>query len=192
MAPASAASLLVFWSRVQSTSSGGFDQYTWRVTRVPNPDAAPSAWTFSDAKLPADSHGVAFAGGVMVDGGYLYAYGESDDASHELRLARWSEEVAATGDLSAPEWWCGDHWDPGSGASPTILVSLGPPELSVHHDGRIAPYVMVQTEGYGATTSPCAPRPRPRGRGAIPSRSSARPSRPSMTRSCTRARPTPS
>jgi len=155
--------LLVFWSRVQSTSNGGFDQVTWRVTRISNPDDSPSAWTFTDATLPGDTHGVAFAGGIMVDGGYLYAYGESDDDTHELRLARWSADVAATGNLSAPEWWCGDHWDSGSDASPSIIVSLGPPELSVHHDGRIAPYVMVQTEGYGATTLALRTAPAPQG-----------------------------
>ncbi len=156
-------SLLIFWSRVRSAPNGGFDQYDWRVTRVANPDDAPAAWTFTDAMLPADTHGVVFAAGNMLDGGYLYAYGDDDQPAHQLRLVRWDEAHAAAGDLRTPEWWCGDHWDSSSGASPSILISLAAPELSVHHDGRLAPYVMVQSEGYGATTLALRTAPAPQG-----------------------------
>ena len=157
-------SLLLFWSRVRNTSSGGFEQYSWRVTIVSDPDDPPTAWTFDDAMLPADTQGVEFVGAVMADAGYLYAWGELPGDLHDLVLARWSASSAASGDLTTPDWWCGDRWASGDcGGPPAVVVHQGAPELSVQRDGHLAPYVMVQTEGYGASTLALRTAPAPEG-----------------------------
>ncbi len=153
-------SLLLFWSRVRETGGSGFEQYAPRVVVVPDPGDAPTSWTFTDASLPGDLRGVIFFGCVMADQGSLYGYGEVS-GHHDLVVARWPASTASTGDLSAPDWWCGDHW--ADDCSPAVVVHEGAPELSVHADGRLAPYVMVESEGYGATTLALRTAPAPEG-----------------------------
>jgi len=130
---------------------------------VDDPGDDASAWTMRDATLPADSHGAAFAGAVMLHDGHLYAYGENAGAGHDIVVARWAQDAAAAGDLSAPEWWCGDAWRGDCGGAPAVVVHLGAPEQSVSADGRLAPFVMVQSEGYGATTLAVRTAPAPEG-----------------------------
>ena len=154
-------SLLLFWSRVRSTSGGGFEQYTWRATVVPDPDDPPAMWTFPDAALPADDHGVAFVGGAMADSDFVYAWGELP--GHDLVALRWPVASAASADLSAPDWWCGDRWAVDCGGAPAVVISTRAPELSVHADRRLARCVMVQSEGYGASTLALRTAPAPQG-----------------------------
>ncbi len=156
--------LVLFYGRIHTPSDdpNGFEQIGWRAVLVDDPDDEPSAWNFRDATLPADSKGLGLANAILLNGAYVYAYAESNDELHPIYLARWNATDAANGDLSAPQWWCGSSYDPAC-ASPAKIISSGAPELSVHADGRIAPFVMVQTEGYGATTLAIRTAPAPEG-----------------------------
>jgi hypothetical protein len=147
-------SLLMFCSRVPNPANDptGFEQVGWRVLVVDDPDDPPAAWSPRDASLPADTGGIYPGNAVLVSGDHLYAYAETSSVSHDIYLVRWTTRAAATGDLTQPEWWCGGVWAQVCSGGPKIVVRQGAPELSVHADGRLAPFVMVQSEGYGATT----------------------------------------
>jgi hypothetical protein len=154
--------ILLFWSRVQRSSGGsGFTQYAWRAFLVANPDDPPTAWSFTDATPPADNKDVAFFGAVMADGAFIYGFGELSRGIHDLVVARWPVASAASGDLSSPDWWCGGSW--ATDCTPSIVVHQGAPELSVQPDGTLAPYVMIQSEGYGASTLALRTAPAPEG-----------------------------
>jgi hypothetical protein len=157
--------VVLFYGRLHSPESDphGFEQIDWRVVVVENPDEDPSAWTMHDATLPRDSQGVSWGSAVLLDGDFLYAYGERGGASHDIAIARWPRDRAGAGDLSSPEYFCGDRWEPSCASGPAVVVPNGAPELSVHADGRLAPFVMVQTEGYGASTLALRTAPAPEG-----------------------------
>jgi hypothetical protein len=157
--------LLTFWQRMGTPAGdpSGFETRGWRAVVVDDPDDDASAWTMRDATLPADSHGAAFSGAVLLHDGLLYAYGENAGATHDIVVARWTADAAATGDLSSPAWWCGDAWRADCGGAPAVVVHLGAPEQSVSADGRLAAFVMVQTAGYGATTLAVRTAPAPEG-----------------------------
>jgi hypothetical protein len=156
--------LLLFWGRIHTPAGdpSGFDQIGWRAVVVDDPDDAPSAWQMHDAVMPADSKGLGLANAIFLHGDFLYTYCEADDTLHAIYLARWHVADAQKGDLSTPEWWCGGSYD-ASCASPVKIISSAATELSVHADGRLAPFVMVQTEGYGASTLAYRTAPAPEG-----------------------------
>jgi hypothetical protein len=159
-------SLVLFYGRIQTPSDNpsGFQQVGWRALVVDEPDDDPSAWTMRDATLPADTGGIFPGNAVLLLGDTLYAYGEKGDVWHDVYVARWPAASAAQGDLSSPEWWCGSSWGATCGSSgPAVVVAKGAPEMSVQVDGRLAPFVMVQTEGVGAATLALRTAPAPEG-----------------------------
>jgi hypothetical protein len=147
-------SLVLFYGRIRTPQAdpSGFEGVGWRAIVVDDPDDPPSAWTMRDANVPADSFGVQLGTAVLAVDGYLYAYG-TRGLVHDVLLARWSVDDAARGDLSSAEWWCGgDGWKTHDAANPATVIGAGAPEFSVSAGGRLAPFVLVQSEGYGATT----------------------------------------
>lgn len=158
--------LVTFWGRIATPAGdpGGFQQVGWRALVVDDPDDDPTAWTLRDATLPADTGGLYPGAAVLLQGDTLYGYAENGDDWHDIHLARWASSDAAQGDLSTPEWWCGSSWSASCGpGGPSIVVHMGAPELSVHADGRLAPFVMVQSEGYVASTLAIRTAPAPEG-----------------------------
>jgi hypothetical protein len=147
-------SLVLFYGRTRTPAgdSTGFEGAGWRAVVVDDPDDAPSAWTMHDATAPSDSFDVQLGTAVLVYEGHLYAYG-TRGALHDVLLARWAVDDAAHGDLSNPEWWSGgDGWKTHDAANPATVIGAGAPEFSVSVGGRLAPFVLVQSEGYDATT----------------------------------------
>jgi hypothetical protein len=157
--------LVLFYGRIQTPAGNpsGFQQVGWRAVVVEDPDDPPGLWTTHDAAVPADTAGVFPGTAALLWGDYLYAYGEKGDVWHDVYLARWPVATAGAGDLSSPEWWCGDAWRASCDGGPAVVVHLGAPELSVAADGRLAPFVMVQTEGLGAATLALRTAPAPEG-----------------------------
>jgi hypothetical protein len=145
--------LLLFFGRIRTPPGdpSGFESTGWRAIVVDDPDDDPSAWTMHDAITP-DTGGIHPGTAVLVDGGYLYAYAEKSDVNHDVYLVRWAVAGAAGGDLSSPEWWCGGGWSPACSGGPGVVVPEGAPEFSVQPGGSFAPFVLVQTEGFGAAT----------------------------------------
>jgi hypothetical protein len=157
-------SLLLFYGRVATPAGdpSGFAGVGWRVLVVDDPDDEPSAWTPRDATV-ADTGSIYPGTAILLDGDELYSYAENNDSVHDVYLLRWSASSAAAGDLSSPEWWCGGSWSASCSGGPKVVVSEGAPELSVQADGVLAPFVMVQTEGYGASTMALRTAPAPEG-----------------------------
>jgi hypothetical protein len=158
--------LIMFWSRVQSPAGdpSGFEAAGWRALVVDDPDDPPSQWIPRDAALPAgDTGGIYPGNAVLVAGDFLYPYAEAPSSLHDIYLVRWSAAAAAAGDLTTPAWWCGSGWAAACAGGPAVVVPEGAPELSVHADGRLAPFVMVQSEGYGATRLALRTAPAPEG-----------------------------
>lgn len=159
-------SVVTFWGHIHTPPGdpSGFEAVGWRAVVIENPDDDPGAWTTHDALVPASSYGLVLGTAVVLaDAGPLYAYGEPPGTGHDISVARFAADEASAGDLSQPEWWCGDAWAAACPGGPAVIVHLGAPELSVHADGRLAPFVMVQTEGYGASTLALRTAPAPEG-----------------------------
>ncbi len=156
--------LLLFYGRIATPSGdpSGFQGIDWRAIIVDDPDDEPSMWTMHDAAR--SSGGTIFPGtATLLTDDFLYAYGENGDVFHDVYVERWTVASAASGDLSSPEWWCGGSWATSCGGDPTAVVSNGAPELSVQPGGALAPYVMVQSEGVGASTLALRTAPAPEG-----------------------------
>ncbi|MBV9946796.1 MAG: DUF4185 domain-containing protein [Myxococcales bacterium] len=162
-------SLLLFYGRIRAPAGDphGFQRVGWRAILVGNPDEDPSAWNLRDA-IVTESGSLAPGNAVLVVGDRLYAYAETSDSVHDIYLVRWAVTDAARGDLSAPEWWCGGGWQRACARGPAVVVPTGAPELSVQPGGPLAPYLMVQTEGYGAATLALRAAPAPEGPWSAP------------------------
>ncbi len=156
-------SLILFYGRIATPSGdpSGFQEIGWRALIVDDLNDEPSAWTIHDATIP-DTGDLHPGNGVLLDGDELYAYAEKNDTWHDVYLVRWLASSAARGDLSSPEWWSGGSWSE-SRESAVVVVPAGAPELSVQADGVLAPFVMVQTEGFGAATLALRTAPAPEG-----------------------------
>ncbi|MFI5301757.1 MAG: DUF4185 domain-containing protein [Polyangiales bacterium] len=146
--------LLIFWQRVQTPTGDptGFAGAGWRAIVVDDPDDSPLVWSMHDATSPANDLGITLGGAVAIVGTNVYVYG-SRGVTHDVLLARFDRHAAHDGDLSDPEWWSGDAgWVRGANANPVVIAGTNAPEFSVHHDPIVNQWVMVMSEGYGATT----------------------------------------
>ncbi len=143
--------LLLFFERLNSPSGDptGFESNAWRALLVDNPDADPANWMISGALAPGTTHEVLVGEAAIAEGKYLYLYG-TRGASHAIFVARTAISEAEQGRIDALAWWTGSDWS--TSGDPEAIVNIGAPEFSVHHDSLLGKYVMVHTEGYGATT----------------------------------------
>lgn len=160
--------LLIFLTLIEPAENDlGFAVAGWRSVRVDNPDAAPGKWRIESARQSAQRFVVALgAGGVLSQGGHLYAYGSSP-GGNAAHLARWPEERAAAGDLRDPQWWCGGDlgWRNESTLQglPAVLFTDAQVEFGVHFEPRFKSYLQIQTIGFGAVDLGFRTAPRPEG-----------------------------
>lgn len=153
--------LLLFYERVRTTGSGflEFDTLGTAAFVVRNPQDEPPDWAFEPVPLP-DLGARSLGEAAVVEPPWLYLYATTDDGDHPLSLARAPLDAAAAGDLSALEWWCGDAFCDGPGAT---ILPMAAPELSVLRRGADGPWVMVHSLGFGATLLAVRTAPRPEG-----------------------------
>jgi hypothetical protein len=150
--------LLLFLMKERQASSGlfGFVAGGWSAVLVENPGDEPSAWRMRQLDCPQNNFGVIVgSGGVLRDGGYVYAFGSREPAVHDIFLVRWTAAAAEQGDLQAPEWW-----DAAKSAwvaqrdlppKPQPVFTNGATEFSVHYDARLRQFIEIQSDGFAAS-----------------------------------------
>lgn len=144
--------LLIFLSETQPSTGGlGFAGSGWKAAAVDNPDATPDAWHVRYLDCP-NAFSLAVGSAVLVVGNYLYAYSHSD-VDNSIYLARFTLADAAQGILTNVEWYDGaGGWALQSSLSraPALLMGNGQAEFNVYPNPPHAPFLQVQTIGFGA------------------------------------------
>jgi hypothetical protein len=148
--------LLLFFVRVHSDNrkdSLGFALVGWTALLVENPDAQPSAWTMHRVDTPQSFARFIVGSGVLRAGNVLYAFA-SAEPSHDDYLLRWPLSAAEGGNLSSPEWWCGESgWvEQGKLTHPAVpAIPEGSNEFSVIWDSHYNKFFEVESLGFGAS-----------------------------------------
>lgn len=154
--------LLVFYEQLGTPPGDptGFANEGFSATLVTNPDDDPSLWSPTPATPPTDTHGAQLGESVVRDGDTLYLYATAG-AEHRVLVARLAVEEARAGRFEGLAWWCGGKWS--ADCEPEPIIALGAPEFSVHIDTALGRWVMVDSQGYGATTLALRTAPAPEG-----------------------------
>lgn len=149
--------LLLFFTRVRPDhrkNSLGFQNFGWTAFLVDNFRDAPSTWSLRRIPTPRDPWHIIVGAAATRAMRWLYVFGYSE-RKHDIYLLRWSTDLAAKGDLSLPEWWCG----PGRGwveqgkmhKRPRPVFAGGSTEFNVQWDAQLGHYVEFQSVGFGAS-----------------------------------------
>lgn len=154
-----------FWLEEAPGGGLGFEAVGVRALRTE--DAAnddPLAWRWRDLELPSVSFGARIGASVLVFEGHVYAYAVEEPGGHAVYLLRWSEGAFDAGALDRPQWWDG-RWVPHAELSgaPAVVIADAQTEFSVSASAGGTGLVLVQTEGFGATTIGIRTAPRPEG-----------------------------
>ena len=148
------ARLVVFLIAIQSAPNPlGFALAGWEALMIDNPDDSPDRWRIVTVRRdPARFNVILGSGGVLTDGGFVYAYG-CDGSGRQAYLVRWPEKKVADADLRSPEWWCGEDagWltQKRIPSAPAVLFDDAQSEFGVYHDPYLNRYVQIQTTGFG-------------------------------------------
>jgi hypothetical protein len=129
--------LLIFLMAVHKVEGGfGFGVIGSDALWIADADAPPASWTPITVATFREPGRVPGSASVLVEGEFLYAFGDGDGGAD---LLRWP--LAAVGPQPLPE--------PEVIASPALLATQV--EFTVHHDPARSVYVHVQSEGFGGT-----------------------------------------
>jgi hypothetical protein len=155
--------LVLFYERLFTPEGdpSGFENDAWRAYTVSNPDDDPAAWQLEPVGDARDTHGLVVGEAILREGDDVYLYASGGDSYHHIYVARMTLADLHDGRFERLAWWTGDSWS--LGGDPAEIVRYGPAELSVHHDPKLGKYVMVQAEGYGASTVVWRVAPSPEG-----------------------------
>jgi len=123
---------------------------------VDNPDAEPDHWHLRELAVPKNSWNITLGVAALQRDELLYLFA-FDEPKHDVYLARLPATIAASGDLSQLEWWCGEmghNWRKQDELrqAPASIIKSGSTELSVHFDPLAKRFVEVQSRGFGAST----------------------------------------
>ena len=149
--------LVIFLMRVLDVDRGlGFEVSDWRAVLIRNPWQDPPDWEVEWLPTPAARDGIILgSGGVLYEGGYLYAFG-AQEPGHAVYLARWSAADVIAGRMARVEWWSGVErgWSaPGNASpSPQPVFEDGQTEFTVHPSEASGSYVEYQTLGFGVAS----------------------------------------
>ncbi|GAA4806592.1 hypothetical protein GCM10023330_11370 [Litoribaculum gwangyangense] len=131
----------------------GFEAIGWYIALIDNPFENPLNWNIKYIK-GSDTFGVIVgSSAVLKDNEFIYAYGVTEPASHEVYLLRFPIDKIVKGDIAGLEWWNEDHWTTRTEKkiAPSPLF-IGQTEFSVHYQENIHQYVQIQTYGFGAAS----------------------------------------
>ena len=146
--------LLVFLTAIQNAPNPlGFALVGWEAVMIDNPDDAPDRWRIvAVEREPVRFSVVAGTGGVLIHGGFVYAYG-CDGTGRRAYLVRWPQKKAVDANLRDPQWWCGEKagWltEQRMQSAPAVLFDDAQSEFGVYHDSHLKRYVQIQTIGFG-------------------------------------------
>ncbi len=144
--------LLLFYSRVapdKRKDSLGFQSAGWTAFLVDNLDRQPSEWKLHKLAVPEGRGNIIFGMSVLRMSRFVYAFGHSEP-EHDVYLIRWPLAEAARGDLSSPEWWCGDAWSANPALRRPLLRDVSS-EFSVQRDPHGRGFIEVNSQGFGAS-----------------------------------------
>lgn len=103
--------LLLFYMRMASDpdkNSLGFQSVGRSAFMVDNPDAEPSRWKPRLLEGPETQSKMLIGMSIIHERGFVYAF-VLNDVSHDAYLLRWPSDEAVAGNLSSPQWWCGEE-----------------------------------------------------------------------------------
>lgn len=144
--------VLMMFTRLEKHGEGifGFRAVGSESRFLLNPSQPPAEWDMKSTPLPDPPAGVKLStGALLLHDGYLYAYPVVEPGSHDVYLARWSEDDVAGMDLTQPHWWTGSGWSALPEDAAAIVSNLQT-EFSVTR-GRNGQFRMVSVDGFGAT-----------------------------------------
>jgi hypothetical protein len=149
--------LLLFLWEVERSGSGafGFRAIGSTAVAIDNSHADPSLWTFKRMPLPANDFDISMGSAVVVEKGFLYAYCVGRLKPDRTYLARWPLSAVRGNSLADPEWYAGKlGWVSQTKLEgrPSQIGDIGQSEFTVHATSKIAPYLLIQTSGFGAAT----------------------------------------
>jgi hypothetical protein len=148
--------LLLLFMRVRPRGIEGmwnFEPFATAAILVENPDDSPPAWRLRFLDVPDEGRRTLLSAGVLVDDGWLYFFGVSEP-EHRAHVARVAVADGQRGRLGGMEWWCGERgWlaTGTAGCVPEVLFTGAQSEFTVHRDEVRGRFVLVQTEGFGAS-----------------------------------------
>lgn len=149
------AEVYVFLARLKSTPGEGlgFASAGWELASLSGVDGAPETWKLSRLGTIATSFPTVIGAAVVRESGYVVATAVDEPGDHSVRLVRWAESALTAGDLAKAEWWDGNAWTPqGSLASaPAVVAHQVATELSLSKDPKSGDWLMVASQGFGAT-----------------------------------------
>lgn len=151
--------LVVFLDRVQRKPGGpagfNFEGAGWRLALSSDVRGPPRDWRF---RLVAPPHVLdRFDAGkaVVRNGAFVevLALPERRGPPFPGYLLRWRAVDLARGRLGRPQWWAGRRGWVAAGVGPAVpVVRDAGPECSLSYDAKLRRWVLVHTEGFGATT----------------------------------------
>ncbi len=152
------------WLRQEGAGQWGFGTVGSASLFIPDADADPLTWRPQDAHVANFGDAVILGTAGFATDDFLFAYGVKG-ATHDYVLARFRRADAERGDLSHGEFFSDGQWLAAATfvGPPPAIFTLGAPESSVHYDAHSQRFMMVQTEGFGATTLALRTAPEPEG-----------------------------
>lgn len=146
--------LILFLNELKAVSNGlGFEGVGWTAVAIENPQADPSKWVVTKLKTE-QQFGVTLGAGSLVDRGYLYAFSAGLLNQVPTYLARWPISAIAANTLTGTEWFAGRRgWLTADKINaPTAVASVLQSEFTVFPTKTPAPFVLIQTSGFGGAT----------------------------------------
>lgn len=148
-----------------------FDSHDWDAVIVRDPAAPPASWRPEPVRRPPIAPAPLLgSAGVFLHDDHLYAHAVSRPHAY---LCRWGSGAVGRGDLTRPQWWCGDRgWVADDGRGPAVppVATIAPAEteFTVHWDPTRRAFVHVQLRGLGGPGLELRTAPRPEGPWSAP------------------------
>jgi hypothetical protein len=147
--------LILFLNENKAVSGGlGFQGVGWTAIAVENPTADPSQWTLTTLATKLE-FGLELGSASILANGYLYAYSAGLSNPGPTYAARWPVSNLSGNSLLGPQWYAGSGgWLTAAQivGNPTPVVRVDQAIFSIDPSTKQAPYVVIQTSGFGGAT----------------------------------------
>ena len=159
--------LVVFLARLKRSgnpnSNPGFEHDGWRLAVVRDATVTPARWRIRLVTPPRALGQIGVGGAVNLVGGAVNLVGGyvvslaivERGANFPGYLVRWRVRDLMAGRLGKAQWWQRHRgWVDvsASRAAPTAILPNAGPECSLTFDRRLDRWLLVRSEGFGATT----------------------------------------